>query len=484
MTRFSGCCVAVLLACLLHVPLSAQDAKPGKKTPEQLQKEFAELLSNSTLVGRWTLDGKEGDTKEDRYSIGKVGKVEGQDDNWIFTGIKYGNKEIPLPLIIKVVFADDTPMMTMDKLTIPNLGTFSFRIIFHGNRYAGTWQHDDHGGHMWGRVEKQKPDDKKNSSLKDRLRQKVTVAYNDEPLGTALEDLGKQLNVTFEIRGDHLKAAGVTLNLRRTVAVEDRPGIIAAHMLIGRDLALLIDERNNVLHLTSTAEYNALARELGLEEPSPVVLKDQLKKRISVEFQKKPVKAAVASIGKQIGVTFEYPQGEPIARRLGEEQSLTYKDEPASAVLRKVLGRGLCLVPVPAQGVVLVVGEHYAEHHGLRPVEWEKLSIPNALKETCVTNFEDLPLHDAIQYSCQQFEVTYSVMDDDLKAEGISLDQTVTLKTHGLTAAEVLHRLLRPAKLCLVLDETRSKVTITTIKAANARGLKIHQLVEPAGTLE
>jgi hypothetical protein len=37
---------------------------------------------------------------------------------------------------------------------IPTLGTFTARVFFYGNRYAGTWQHDKVGGHMFGRIEK------------------------------------------------------------------------------------------------------------------------------------------------------------------------------------------------------------------------------------------------------------------------------------------------------------------------------------------
>ena len=48
----------------------------------------------------------------------------------------------------------DTPMITITDLTIPSLGTFTSRVIFHGNRYAGTWQHDSVGGNMFGRIEK------------------------------------------------------------------------------------------------------------------------------------------------------------------------------------------------------------------------------------------------------------------------------------------------------------------------------------------
>ena len=32
--------------------------------------------------------------------------------------------------------------------------TFDSRVLFHGNRYVGTWQHGEVGGHMWGMIEK------------------------------------------------------------------------------------------------------------------------------------------------------------------------------------------------------------------------------------------------------------------------------------------------------------------------------------------
>ena len=45
-------------------------------------------------------------------------------------------------------------VIVLDELTIPGLGTFSSRVMFHGDRYAGTWQHGAVGGLMFGKVEK------------------------------------------------------------------------------------------------------------------------------------------------------------------------------------------------------------------------------------------------------------------------------------------------------------------------------------------
>jgi hypothetical protein len=44
--------------------------------------------------------------------------------------------------------------MSLTDLTIPGVGTFTSRVMFYGDRYAGTWQHGDHGGLFWGTIEK------------------------------------------------------------------------------------------------------------------------------------------------------------------------------------------------------------------------------------------------------------------------------------------------------------------------------------------
>ena len=44
--------------------------------------------------------------------------------------------------------------ISLTDLAVPTLGTFTARVIFHGDRYAGTWQHGNVGGHMFGRIEK------------------------------------------------------------------------------------------------------------------------------------------------------------------------------------------------------------------------------------------------------------------------------------------------------------------------------------------
>jgi hypothetical protein len=53
---------------------------------------------------------------------------------------------------VEVKWAGKTPVITLDNVTIPGLGTFSSRVVIDGPLYAGTWQHDAVGGHMFGKI--------------------------------------------------------------------------------------------------------------------------------------------------------------------------------------------------------------------------------------------------------------------------------------------------------------------------------------------
>lgn len=130
-------------------------AEGSSPSPDQaaMEQAFSEKLSGSTLVGTFMTDGKDG-SKPDRYRIVSATKVKGAD--WIFTAtMKLGENDVDVPIPIKVYWADDTPVMSLTDLTIPGVGTFTARVMFYGDRYAGTWQHGDHGGTFSGLIEKQ-----------------------------------------------------------------------------------------------------------------------------------------------------------------------------------------------------------------------------------------------------------------------------------------------------------------------------------------
>ena len=165
---FSLAVLGLFSVSLLHAALFAEEpaaektekkAPTASKTPDkaQLEKEFEEMLAGVQLVGRFTVVGKEAEApKEERYTITKVRKI--RDDYWQFqTRIQYGKTDVAVPLVLKVVWAEDTPMISMTDFTIPGMGTFSARVLFHRGWYAGTWQHGDVGGHLFGKIEKLPP---------------------------------------------------------------------------------------------------------------------------------------------------------------------------------------------------------------------------------------------------------------------------------------------------------------------------------------
>ena len=143
--------------CLLSVTLAvrAEDTQPAAEVEMTVEEQaFAKLLTGADLVGSFTLDGRDGAPQQDRYSITKATKVKG--NNWvIYARIKYGEVDITVPVAVKVDWAGKTPVLSVNDLKIPGLGSeFGSAIVFQGDRYAGTWDHGKIGGHMWGRVER------------------------------------------------------------------------------------------------------------------------------------------------------------------------------------------------------------------------------------------------------------------------------------------------------------------------------------------
>lgn len=148
--RNVGCAVGLLLAAGL-VQAQPPAVEPAKDRAA-LEKEFAEKLTGATLNGTFSIVGRPVN-KPERYEIASAAKLTG--DDWVITaGIKYGDKDVKLPIVVKVYWADDTPVISLTNLSIPGLGTFTSRVMFYGDRYVGTWQHDAVGGHMWGTVER------------------------------------------------------------------------------------------------------------------------------------------------------------------------------------------------------------------------------------------------------------------------------------------------------------------------------------------
>ena len=68
------------------------------------------------------------------------------------------DKDVTVPIPLEIKWAGDTPVITLTDLAIPSLGTFTARVVIYDGRYAGTWQHGQVGGHLFGRIEKAPPE--------------------------------------------------------------------------------------------------------------------------------------------------------------------------------------------------------------------------------------------------------------------------------------------------------------------------------------
>ncbi len=161
------CFVVVLAILMVSIPfgtLSGQEQAPSAAADNPASKEprfqaLEKMLTNVVLIGMFTVDRKKmNDLSEERYEIKSIKKLAVDDDLWALEArIKYGDHDVTVPIVTSIKWADQTPVMTMDRLIIPGLGTFSARVVFHDDKYAGTWTHDKNGGHLFGRIEAKKP---------------------------------------------------------------------------------------------------------------------------------------------------------------------------------------------------------------------------------------------------------------------------------------------------------------------------------------
>ena len=150
----------LLLACSIVViaaaaPATKPSTQPAEHDQAELEKAFAEALSGATLVGHATTgdEGKDAAPQPDRYTISKVSKLAG--DQWLFVArVEFGGKDVSVPIPLDVKWAGDTPVITLDDLAIPGLGTYTARVMIFREQYAGTWSGGGHGGHLWGRIER------------------------------------------------------------------------------------------------------------------------------------------------------------------------------------------------------------------------------------------------------------------------------------------------------------------------------------------
>ena len=123
-----------------------------------LNQKLQRFLTDITFRGHFTTD------KKVRGRTSKAGRIHHHvcnhvgGDYWLLTSrIQYKDIDVTLPVPVIIRWASTTPLITLEEVTLPGMGTFSARVLIHRNRYAGTWQHDDVGGHLFGTLSKVKP---------------------------------------------------------------------------------------------------------------------------------------------------------------------------------------------------------------------------------------------------------------------------------------------------------------------------------------
>lgn len=139
----------------------AQDTDASESTApaamNELEQAFSDRLENARFTGRWSLvaDGKIGEERTDEYLINSATKVRG--DDWVIvTRMRFGTVDVNVPITVQVKWAGDTPVISVSELAIPNVGTYSARVVVDKDQYGGSWRGQGYGGLMYGVIEKRK----------------------------------------------------------------------------------------------------------------------------------------------------------------------------------------------------------------------------------------------------------------------------------------------------------------------------------------
>jgi len=141
------------------------------KTQGELEADLSTMLSGATLEGSFTSTGAGRDPRRlssDKYTLGAVRKLEG--NSWLISAcIQYGGRDVVVPLNLPIEWAGDTPVIVVDDLTIPGLGTFSARVMFFDEHYSGYWKHGERGGNMFGVVRRAVAEDSGKPATQQRF---------------------------------------------------------------------------------------------------------------------------------------------------------------------------------------------------------------------------------------------------------------------------------------------------------------------------
>lgn len=170
MHRIAFVCIgAVLLGVLFRTSQAVSQSAPAASQPraaattrpdaDALRRTFKESLTGVTLTGTWRMHRGPrpvdrptlGEARPETYRIVSADHEDG--DRWIIRArIQFDEADVTLPLRVRVVWADDTPVITVDELNVPGIGVYSARVMIYRGYYCGTWFGTGYGGVMSGEI--------------------------------------------------------------------------------------------------------------------------------------------------------------------------------------------------------------------------------------------------------------------------------------------------------------------------------------------
>jgi hypothetical protein len=139
------------LVTMLALAGCTREPPPGAEARAERERAFEEMMTNVSLVGQSTSFDREGIVGKEEYVIEKVSRIAG--DRWLLhTTMKLGSGDVTVPIPIIILWAGDTPVITLTDLSIPGIGSYSARVLLFRDHYAGTWTGAEGGGHVFGKI--------------------------------------------------------------------------------------------------------------------------------------------------------------------------------------------------------------------------------------------------------------------------------------------------------------------------------------------
>lgn len=138
-----------------EVTTATSDRVKATSQDKAREQKLTEYLSGVKFVGSFTVTGAaERPPEPESYYILSAEKMD-DGDWWKLTArIKYSTHDLTIPMALEIKWAGETPVITVDQMVVPGLGTFDARVLIRKGSYAGTWAHDQIGGQLFGRLEK------------------------------------------------------------------------------------------------------------------------------------------------------------------------------------------------------------------------------------------------------------------------------------------------------------------------------------------